>query len=239
VKNPIWSVKKRLNSLTHNSRICRYEGSLFLLDPKEGLDKKIMAGIPYERDQLKFASSIINQENIGRLVDVGANFGLYTVVLGRLNSVNSVDAFEPVGRTFNQLSGNVFLNRLDGKTTLHNSALGSRKSQETIHISPENSGLATFEFASTTVPLLFSGTQTVSVQRGDDLLKFRREKVFMKIDVEGFVSEVLRGLENFLSENNGFLQIEVNSNDKYIFELLNQFGWRCIRQMPSDAFFQK
>jgi len=209
------------------------------LDPKEGVDKKIMAGVPFEPELLKFASATILRERINHVVDVGANFGLYTVILGNLNSVSSVDAFEPVRRTFNQLTANVFLNRLDAKVALHNFALGSKDDEQQIHIAPISSGLATFNSAARPRPSLFTSREMVSIRRGDDTLRFRGEIIYGKIDVEGLALDVLQGLPTFLSENAGFIQIEVDPKETDVVDLMSRHGWRRIRQMPGDAIFQK
>ena len=198
-----------------------------------------MAGVPFEAELVKFASATILRENISRVVDIGANFGLYTVILGNLNSVRIVDAFEPVRRTFNQLSANVFLNRLDAKVALHNCALGSKEAERQIHVAPISSGLATFDSATRPRPSLFTDHETVSIRRGDDTLKFRGEIIYVKIDVEGLAIDVLQGLPTFLSENSGFIQIEVDPEETDVVDLMNRHGWGRIRQMTADAIFQK
>jgi len=55
---------------------------------------------------------------------------------------------------------------------------------------------------------------------GDTILKFRKEKIVIKIDVEGYENKVLLGIKNLLNNNRILLQIEIFDNN---FKKINKF----------------
>jgi hypothetical protein len=55
---------------------------------------------------------------------------------------------------------------------------------------------------------------------GDKILKFRKEKIVIKIDVEGYENKVLLGIKNLLNNNRILLQIEIFDNN---FKKINKF----------------
>jgi hypothetical protein len=69
--------------------------------------------------------------------------------------------------------------------------------------------------------------------KGDEVLKFKKEKIVIKIDVEGYENKVLLGIKNLLNNNKILLQIEIfDDNFKKInkfllekrFKLINKFN---------------
>jgi FkbM family methyltransferase len=110
----------------------------------------------------------------------------------------------------------------DSAWEVFNLGLGSSQQELTINVS-EN--LASSSFLSVTAlstqaePLSqFSGTQKVNVVRLDHFLKERInnfENVFLKIDVQGFELEVLKGAEGIL-KNVKAIQLEMSFVPLYV-----------------------
>lgn len=80
----------------------------------------------------------IAARNIDLVIDIGANIGLYTVLLGQRPQIKTVFAFEPVRRNYAQLLGNVFVNGLANKVDAYRLALGSESGCVTMHIDPNS-----------------------------------------------------------------------------------------------------
>lgn len=74
------------------------------------------------------------------VIDVGANIGFYTVLLGKIGSVDEVHAFEPMPEPFRELRGNVELNHLTEKCFLHQVALSDTRGQGEMAVIGECSG---------------------------------------------------------------------------------------------------
>jgi len=124
-------------------------------------------------------------------VDVGANVGSYTI-LASATGANAI-SFEPVSATFESLLDNIHLNRLESRVDARNQAVG-RSSGELEMIADQD----------TTNQALRSGDQyigktvRVPVVTLDDALQGANSKL-IKIDVEGFETEVMAGAETTLA----------------------------------------
>ena len=119
------SVRKRLTRhLATFPHIKQTSDATFILDPRNWIDNRIISDVPFEAEQMAFVKRRVRELGISQVIDIGANFGLYTITLGKMPEIQSVIAFEPVNRNFNQLCGNVFANRLDSYHTGFNYYLG-------------------------------------------------------------------------------------------------------------------
>jgi FkbM family methyltransferase len=135
--------------------------------------------------------------------DVGANVGSYSMLAAVAGA--RVHAFEPSPGTASILRRNIDANRLDGRVVVHECALGSesgeaimsRETDTTNHILAEGEAAGC--------------TDRVAVQTLDSIFDDQFSSI-VKIDVEGFESEVLKGstlalaspsLRGVLMENNG------------------------------------
>lgn len=142
------------------------------------------------------------------IVDIGANLGTFTVPVARaLNATGGiVHAFEPQRIVFQQLCGNVVLNRLDNVYT-HHLALGAEsktialpkidyaRTQNigAVSLLPEIRGVTKVAYSDTAFEKV--GMRTL------DSLDLKGSCVFVKIDVEGYESEVIEGAVEFLARN--------------------------------------
>lgn len=131
--------------------------------------------------------------------DVGANMGVYSLVLAKaVGEKGKVYAFEPEERSFKRLSQNIELNHLTNIQPVK-LALGDRAFTSKMELS-EHAGEGTHRLVGDQNS---SGNyQTVEVQTGDNLVSQRQVEVpkFVKVDVEGWEEEVLTGIQKVLSE---------------------------------------
>src|SRR6056297_772566 len=118
-----YSLAKRLARLGTSPVLRRRREATFLLDRNNWIDNRLIARAPFEEAQLAHARQRLTEERIDGIIDIGANFGLYSILLARLPGISAVEAFEPVRRNYNQLCGNIFANRLDAVITPHRLAL--------------------------------------------------------------------------------------------------------------------
>jgi FkbM family methyltransferase len=173
--------------------------------------------------------------------DVGANAGDYTELLAK-HGAGSIFAFEPIPQTFARLNA-----RVAALPRVHtfNVAVGEQAGSVTIYVS-RNEGSST----------LASRDAGMAATNGDsvvphevplitlDGLCFERDLTFdfVKIDVEGFELEVLRGAARLLAERPpAVLQIEFNHHHLHrrhhmgdYFDALS--GYRIFRLAPRSLF---
>ena len=101
--------------------------------------------------------------------------------------VTKIYAFEPQKEVFNILKRNVELNELTNKVNIYNLALGSKTSSATIDY---DGGLCN-NLGMTSIKEDENGL--LKIEKLDDVIIDVKKINFIKIDVEGFESDVLKG----------------------------------------------
>jgi FkbM family methyltransferase len=121
--------------------------------------------------------------------DIGANIGSYTVLASGVRRARTI-AFEPDPVTFAALSRNVGLNSLADLVKCRNCALGSKIGQIEFTVGLDTTNRVAAETD--------NRTQTVRLDTLDHALQGEALNL-LKVDVEGFECEVVRGAASTLS----------------------------------------
>ena len=159
---------------------------------------------------------------IACVYDIGANLGNHTVYFASHAKNSTVYSFEPVPVTFDLLKRNVEQNGLSERVKLFQCALGAKESSAKMKVEGPG-GLA---FSSITRDVHSVWTQEVAVKRLDDMNLPPPD--FVKIDVEGYELEVLKGMERTLRESSPVLWIEIGGrlpNDQAKYEFLSSLSY--------------
>jgi FkbM family methyltransferase len=155
-------------------------------------------------------------------VDVGANIGSYAIWAADLGA--QVIALEPAEDTFELLQRNVDLNRY----SIHTIQAAAGPQHGIARFTAGRDDWNRFD------PTGGAETEVVTL----DSVIGTRSVTGMKVDVEGFEIDVLRGCEQALSEQRiGLIQLEWNSTShsglgadrKPVADLLDQHGYRLFR----------
>lgn len=203
---------------------------LFARKGLAGATGNLYAGL-HEFNEMGFLLHVLKHGDT--FFDIGANIGSYTLLASGICKANSV-AFEPVASTFDILAQNIALNQLQDKVILKNAAAGAREGNILFSTGEDttNHVIADDEPGdpeSITVPVL-----TV------DALAVNQPPLLVKIDVEGFETEVLKGMPQLLDSSIlKAIIIELNGsgdrygfNDDAIHQLLISKGFRPCSYDP-------
>lgn len=154
-------------------------------------------------------------ERATTFVDVGANYGFYSILGALWNTTLRVVAFEPVPQIYRALRRNVSLNGLEDRIFAHQLALADHTGTATFYL-PDSQG-RDYE---TTGTLVTDGWQSrqhapeivVETVRFDDFGRTHPMKIdLVKIDVEDFESGVLAGMEQTIRRDRPFIVSEILS----------------------------
>ncbi len=124
--------------------------------------------------------------------DIGANVGSFTMLASAHVGAKSL-TFEPVAATYAKLMRNVAVNQIEDKVTAYNAAMGSK--------------IGEIDFTNTldTMNHVAEKGDTkivkVKVVTLDDIVEHHQVPILLKIDVEGFETEVIKGAENTLNQD--------------------------------------
>lgn len=185
--------EKRLHSFSQETwKTVTHESCTFsiLLDPQNGfVDETIFTTGIYEADILSLIKNYVRKRDT--VLDIGANIGQHSLFLSCLvGEEGRVHAIEPNPRLVVQMRRSIERNNFQN-ISIHECALGTEEEKKKLYIPINNVGGASI------VPYQIN-TSTISINliKGDNLCKPFGKISFIKMDVEGFEYEVLRGLEH-------------------------------------------
>lgn len=179
------------------------------------------------------------QSSADVLIDVGANMGFYSLVIGHYKPEIRGWAYEASPESFKELTANLeALGCADLKP--RPIALSNRTGQALFHdyggCSGRN-GLASTSFYPPGLERQELEVATTTLDR--ELADLQGQHLVLKIDTEGHELEVIQGATNLLRDNKAVVQIETGHGLRGMFaqQLLQQLGYReCFRLGP-DQFF--
>lgn len=149
----------------------------------------------------------------GLIVDAGANIGLYSLLASIANPISEIYAFEPNPHNLDRLRANLRLNGAEARVRVVPSALGSEDGEISLHYPADGrvSDVSSVYSSHTTSFNDFNHTQTVvPLISLDSFFKGMGHKVdLVKIDVELYELQVLKGMTEILSKDRPVILCEI------------------------------
>jgi len=232
-KKFLFLLKRILNKFNIQRILIKRYGAYFYLFNDE-ISDGIFCG-SYEADELRMLLNLININKNINFLDIGANLGFYSIILGKFLEKSAsnyrVISIEPSPREFDRLKKNLEVNNLKN-VILSNIALSDLNDRLNFFIASNKTGHSSLE-----KPEEDSSSQIiVNTMKLDDFLKkIKIEKVdIMKIDVEGAELKVLNGGAETFKKYKPLLMIEVsdkrtlkfNYKAQDILNFLKNFGYK-------------
>ena len=168
------------------------------IDPFNFLGTVIIKDNDYEKEVLNFVVKNINQKSI--FLDVGANEGIFSIIASKKNINGKTYAFEPQKLLISVIKKNLRVNQIKNCKII-NAGLGSGNFKSYINLYPDlNTGAS-----SIIRPYRFSNKkQSINISSLDYFIKKNNiiGKIdLIKIDVEGYEIQVIKGMKNLLKNN--------------------------------------
>ena len=181
----------------------------------------------FEKDILDTIAKALPTPRKGIFLDIGSNIGNHTLYLFQNDLIQSAYCFEPVQDTFRILKKNISINNLQNKVKLFNVGVG--KSHGTAQIasySKENTGMS---------QLKISNDGNIPIIAIDDI-NFDYDISFVKIDVEGFELNVIKGMLGTIKKYKPTLFIEIrNQFFDDICKRLTPVGYKYLKFDEGDS----
>ncbi|NII24081.1 FkbM family methyltransferase [Pseudoflavitalea sp. X16] len=147
-----------------------------------GATGNLYAGL-HDFEDMGFLLHLLRPEDL--FADIGANIGSYTLLASGHRGANAI-AFEPIPATYEILKNNIAINQIERKVTALNIGLGSKLGSLKF-----TNGLDTMNHVAKEDDWETSVLE-VKVDTLDNVME-GRVPLLMKVDVEGFETEVLNG----------------------------------------------
>lgn len=230
------SLRKRIAraTWTGNHKVVTYRGLHLLLSCEKAPDHRVALHGNHEPEQFAYFFSNF-AEGCDVFLDIGANIGLYALYAARLGGKAEIHAFEPDPRNFAQLMGNIYLNRFTGRVRAHDIALSDKSGMIGFDLAPELRTSLT-KVAEAASP----AAAQIMAKPLDEVLSYRGKRIFLKIDVEGHETAVLKGAARLLGDNDCFLQVESwPEKAEELSRLMGTAGYAQVRRIQNDYYFEK
>lgn len=159
----------------------------------------------FEPDMVRLFKILVSDSNV--TLDIGANIGCTAILFGEISK--TVHAFEPSPTTFSFLDKNISESGLTN-INLHNIGLGSESEETTLTFAPLNRSGG---FVSNKTQASEGHTvEKIIIRKLDEIVETLNIQHidFIKIDVEGFESHVLKGALQTLSSQQPLVVLELN-----------------------------
>lgn len=153
-----------------------------------GATGNIYCGL-HEFEDMAFLLHFLRPED--KFIDVGSNVGSYTVLASKAVGCDTI-AIEPIPETVKHLNDNLILNGITNKVVIHQIALGRKSGRQKMTCSEDTVNHITTDND-------YAEHIDVEVCTLDDLTE--SGAALIKIDVEGYETEVLAGGELTLKDS--------------------------------------
>lgn len=179
---------------------------MYWIDPVSDLGLQLLKNKAYEPEMTRVIEELLVAGDT--FVDLGSNEGYFAILAGKkCGEAGKVIAIEPQERLWGIIRKNCMLNELKNVELLPY-GIGSRKEKRTLHLYPStNSGASSFSenfnfrIAAGWLRKFFYGSQEVDMLCLDDLRSYFPDHVrLLKIDIEGYELEALKGAVSILKE---------------------------------------
>ncbi len=215
--------------------LCRHEtlfGSMFHNTNDEVIGKSLQMYGQWAMDEIALFAYLMQQQDGGDFIDLGANVGCHTVALATLFPDRETFAFEANPESFQILATNVTINGL-GNVRLSNVLVGETSAMRRVVISRPDRGLnlgaVSFEVVSPTRPHGALALQAAV----DDVYPASRSAAVSKADLEGMELQALMGLRATLARCHTSFYFEngAQRNSGPIFSELAKLGYETFWHM--------
>ena len=198
-------------------QIKNIEGSQMRLDLKDrGLPKDLILDGIREPESTEMIKKILNEGST--VIDIGANIGYYALMESRLvGNKGAVYAIEPSPRNFNCLKSNIELNGYRN-IKAYQIAIGDRIGKAKMNISPHSNLNSLVDQKNKKI----IGRIDVDITSLDYFLKKKKNPDFIRMDVEGYECNIIRGMKNILKKKRPLkLFIELHPHIMYKEQTIN------------------
>lgn len=216
-----WQIECRLNEevvfdWVHGAKLAVRRGMT-------GATGNVYCGL-HEYVDMRFVLDTLRDGDI--FADIGANVGSYTVLAAKVCGAHTI-SFEPDPETVRHLRRNVELNKINSHVEIIEAALGAEPGHLQFTI-----GRDTVNRVAQPGDLF---TREVEVRRLDDVLAGRVPRI-IKIDVEGFEGEVLKGASRTLASRS-LEAIISEASDNEVVNVLLRHGFHMSHYDPNARVF--
>ena len=170
-------------------------------------------------------------------LDIGAHWGIYALWAQSSGLFDRVVAVEADPRNAAQLHANLYLNDLAGVIDVYTAAAGAERGEISFSLADKFSRVGSR--VTSTDEASPDEKITVPAIPMDEIETLRGGVLVAKIDVEGFESAVIKGMQGLLAGNRCVLQIEVFDGEAEAFDAsMRALGYHKFAELGYDRYYR-
>jgi FkbM family methyltransferase len=175
-------------------------GSKMYLDlADEGISRDLIIDGIRERISVEVVTKELKSGDI--VVDIGANIGYYVLLESKLvGDKGKIYAIEPDPSNVELLEKNIEINGLSNVEVFQH-AIGDSNDIHSMHLFSERNLGTLMDIAGTSKEELVTGNIEVKTLTLDDFLENKPYPNLIRMDVEGYEYQIIRGMKNILQRN--------------------------------------
>ena len=165
---------------------------------------------------------VIKNNHVDFFLDIGSCWGIYSLRLAKRFKNLKILAFDPIKLNIERLRQSIKKNKFKNIKVVH-TAVGNNKGDIALGASHDFSPNYKINNKDSII------MEKSKINLLDNLFILKNRTLVLKVDVECFEIEVLKGAKKLLVNNNSFVQIEISKTNKT--EVLNFFkkiGYQLI-----------
>ena len=210
----IFNKEKQIFNWVNNSK-------LYICKGEHGVTGNYYNGL-MEFDSMLFLLHYLKKDQI--FVDIGANSGVYSILSSKVIGCKTT-AFEPIDNAFERLLNNVNLNRTSSKVNAIKKGVGSKIGE--LYFTNNKDAMNKVSSSDG------DNTSLVQMTTIDNEIDSNQGSYMLKIDVEGFEMEVLKGAKKLLNSGRvTAIIIEQDNRYNHVDTLICSFGFSRIEYDP-------
>ncbi len=242
-KVPLLLLLNKLGLFRHITEIGKIKNrSLVYLNLEDWVQQLVYFFGVYEYEKPESEEWISIAAKSKLILDIGANFGYYSILAADINPTSRIYSFEPAPETFARLKVNIELNKFSN-IQLVNKGVSDTEGNFTLYLSKtDNSGMTSLR-----IPENYSGESvSVDVVSCDRFIKNQSLSGvdLVKIDVEGNEFNVLKGMEDIIKNDQPVIFIELMENHlkrfghnlNVVFDFFNERNYRMYEFRKNEGF---
>ena len=247
-RHPIGAIERQARSLYDIAMrrlgripyVARAQGARFLVDTTDLIDREIAVNAIWEAEQLEDFAAVCRSHRVDCFFDIGANAGVYSIMLATKNLGGEIVAFEPDPGNRARLVANIAANGLRERIRVVAEAVGDKPGEVVLMEAGSHNRGESWVAHPDKPPEEAPGVAKHVVRqiRFDDEFAISGKTILMKMDVEGSEFHALAGMERTLRDNRCYLQVELYS-DRFeeLKALFARLGYRYLKTNYIDHYF--
>jgi FkbM family methyltransferase len=247
-RHPAGAIERKLRALHQSAMrsigrvpyVSRAQGARFLVDPTDLIDRELALHGIWEAEQLEDFAALCRTHKVDYFLDIGANAGVYSIMLAAKNLGGTIIAFEPDPGNRARLLANLALNGMTERVRVIPHAVGDKAGEVTLMQAGDHNRGESWIAHPDKPPEEAPGVASHVVRqiRFDDEFSIQGKTILIKMDVEGSEFHALAGMERTLRDNQCYIQVELYS-DRFeeLKSLFERAGYRYLKTTYIDHYF--